>query len=535
MAITPVGSSTSFSNTSSTAISTPLPAGVLEGDLLVWVLGNQNNSAITPDDLGWTTIEADNGTALGGLVVARFADSSEPASYTATTGGGGRSACAMIALRGVDPAILDAATPAPVTDYDTGAEAVGFPNGTTVTAGAWLCAAAMVVVSSGGAAPNFTTTNLDSLDVESATTAGSGAHVGAAFAHAELAAAGSRTPTIALASNPNRSIGITFMLRPAADEPATIEGAGAAQAPAAQGDGAGTLEVEGEAAVDAAAAQADAAGAVEIVGDGDAVAPAAQADGAGDVEAPGIEGDGAAIAPAAEAAAAGDLEISGAGDVDAPGAEGDGVGQLELTGAGDAAAPGAQASAAGDVEISGSGSAEAPVADVDAAGQLEISGEGVAQAPAAAAAGEGSVVEPGASVGHAVAPPAEAAGAGTVSIAGEGAGAAPGATAAAEGDVEIPATGAGEAPGAAASGAGDLVVAGTGAAAAAAAQAAADGDVEDPDAPDPTPAERTLVIAAESRVTAIAAPTSRRVTVAAAPPASRRYTVAAESRTVTFT
>lgn len=141
------------------------------------------------------------------------------------------------------------------------------------------------------------------------------------------------------------------------------------------------------------------------------------------------------------------------------------------------------------------------------AGAGGITGSGVSVAPAGAAAGSGSAAVAG--TGAAVAAPVVAAAVGQLVVAGAGVTMAPAATAVAGGTVAVAGVGASIAPAGVASGACAVLISGAGASVAPA------GIASGSSAPPPeTPAERTLVIPAESRQLVVAAE-PRTLTIAA--------------------
>lgn len=211
MAITHVASTSSFANVGSTTVTTDVPAGVTAGDLLVWVIRNQNATAITAPS-GWTEAQQTTQTGLAVVVLYRYAGSSEPASYSATTPSG-RQASTMTALRGVHASTVLDATP---LGGVTGTGNPAFNEVTTATADAVVLAVCGSTRGSGGSI-DVTGTNADGgIVAESATNAGSGTNIGGAVVLEQMPTPGAFTPTVTMNATMTRSSGQVFALKPAA-------------------------------------------------------------------------------------------------------------------------------------------------------------------------------------------------------------------------------------------------------------------------------------------------------------------------------
>lgn len=552
--LTPRTPSVAFSSTTRTSCPLDVPAGTAEDDLMIALVAIQNATAL-PDQTGWNSQEIVGATALSWGLYWRWATASEPSSYSFDHNSA-RDAGIMLAIPGVDPTTPIIAES--VEEHGTGNRAFNEVDPGAVEAVVFAC---LSMTEAAPDQPEVSGTNCDSIVGQEASEAGGGQNVGVAILQEYLASGGAFTPTYTITTGTlTRSGVIALAVKPAAGG-GTVEGSGAAVAPAGGASGFGAVRLSGSGSAAPPAGAAGGAGAVGLTGSGAAAAAAGQASGAGTVEEPPtVDGSGAAVAPAGEAAGAGTvtvsgsgaaaaatgsaagagaLELDGSGAASGPAGEAAGEGDLELGGSGAAAAAAGEAAGDGGVAIAGSGAAAGPVGQAAGSGGLELDGSGAPTAPAGEAEGSGTVLEPGASVGHVVAPPGEAAGAGTVGLEGAGAPAAPPGAAAGDGEVETSGTGATEGPPGAAAGTGGLEVDGSGSAVTAAGTASGAGTVTGSDGgmgphSGPTPAERTLVIPAESRVVAVEVEL-RRLSLALPTPAVRRYTVAAERRSVTFT
>lgn len=142
MAIAQRGSATiGYGGAGSCAVS--VPAGVVDGDVLIVFLGNDSGTAGTLGGLtGWTLVRDDND---GGGVTLRLASyrrvaSSEPASYTFTCTGALPLGGVMTAWSGVDTTTPTDGSNGTVVSGSAGTT-ISAPSVTTATAnGALLCA-----------------------------------------------------------------------------------------------------------------------------------------------------------------------------------------------------------------------------------------------------------------------------------------------------------------------------------------------------------------------------------------------------------
>ena len=212
MAISLVAVTNAPGSTSSvTSFATNVPAGVADGDLLIWTLVG-NNVTVAPTPSGWNVWQANTTTGLNQSTFYRVA-SSEPSSYTATGLTSARWGSAMLALRGVDTT-----TPIDVTfpTRNAGTTALTYPAITPATAGAWVVAIGAVLASAQGTDIAWTAGNLDAVDTDVGSAVAAATNAFASHGHFAWTS-GAFTPT-GPATSPvgglSRTIGATTAVRP---------------------------------------------------------------------------------------------------------------------------------------------------------------------------------------------------------------------------------------------------------------------------------------------------------------------------------
>lgn len=410
----------SVSTGTGTSITTPEPPGVQAGDALFWCQSNQNATPL-PLPSGWDAeVEGDAGTALAGAVFRRLAPASRPGSYTSTGTPNGKSACVMVALRDFDPALFDVATPVALSNFNAAAEPIVLPGITTATDGAWVCGIAIGCTASGVGRLDFTGTNADSLDVQSQSDAG-GANVGVAFVHEVMTAAGSFTPTVSTNVNPNRHVGITIAIKPAAAGGTEDLSGGGSTSTITSATGAGDASESAEAgSTSVAQVQATGSGVGGEVSEAGSIATIqtdAIGSGSGSEDASG--GQSTSIATIATGSGTGTEQGSvGADSVVSIQATGSGTGVEEASGGGTAtvgivATGGGQGSTSGGgtENLASGGTASVGIGAVGAGSGSETSGIG-ASPTIVIAADTGKVVTESAQAGSAAAVAALPVGAG---------------------------------------------------------------------------------------------------------------------------
>ena len=201
-----------------TSLATNVPAGVQDGDLLLWTLvGNNNTAAPTPS--GWTVWKTSTTTAHNQSTFYRVA-SSEPASYTATGLASGRWGAGMLALRGVDQT-----TPADITfpAQVNGTSTLTYPAATPVTAGAWIVAIGSINGPSGTTNVNWSAGNVTTVQTDFGSNVSAQVNAFGSQGTFESWSSGAFTPT-----GPQddvvsaRSIGNTTVVRPSAGGTTTV-------------------------------------------------------------------------------------------------------------------------------------------------------------------------------------------------------------------------------------------------------------------------------------------------------------------------
>lgn len=200
-----------------TSFATNVPAGVADGDLLIWTLV-ANNVTVAPTPSGWSVWQTNSTTGLNQSSFYRIA-SSEPSSYTASGLTSARWGAAMIALRGVDTTTpQDVSFPAAIN----GTTAFSWPAITPATSGAWVLAISAMQLSGTGITDVTWTGGNVTVDSD-AGAATSNANPFVSHGHASWSS-GAFTPT-GPTSSPvgglSRTIGATTAVRPAGATPQT--------------------------------------------------------------------------------------------------------------------------------------------------------------------------------------------------------------------------------------------------------------------------------------------------------------------------
>lgn len=240
MAITLVGSTTAEAS-ATTGVTNNVPAGVVNGDLLVWIVGQTTATLIATPTAGWTALQTGANTAVSLHVWYRFA-ASEPASYITPARTASRGSGVMLAYRGVHATTpFDVTTPA----FVGGTTTTTCPAVTPVTAGAWVGSAVSVNVASGvvNTVLSSGNTTIDGQVTSTQAASSNNASGGSHFAWTS----GAFTPAWSASNATVRTLGGSFVLRPAAGGPATLQGAAALTATS-------TLTVAGIVAKEAAVA-----------------------------------------------------------------------------------------------------------------------------------------------------------------------------------------------------------------------------------------------------------------------------------------
>lgn len=202
--------STTVEATGTAAIVNNVPAGTVNGDLLIWRHSN-TTATVTATPAGWTLLTSLTATATSMVIWWRIA-ASEPASYSTGALTAGRSIGIMSAFSGVDNATpFDVATPTPVA----GTTAVTCPAITPVTAGAWVLGFGDVNVASGVINTTFSSSNLTAIDAQVTSTQAAATNNVGATGHFAWSS-GAFTPAYTTSNASVRSIGATAALRPAA-------------------------------------------------------------------------------------------------------------------------------------------------------------------------------------------------------------------------------------------------------------------------------------------------------------------------------
>jgi hypothetical protein len=196
-----------------TTIAQTVPAGVVNGDFLLWVIAQGTATNPATDPAGWTRLRFATTTNDSLDAWYRIA-SSEPASYNSPTLTSAQTVTAMAAYSGVDTVTpLDVAIPAATA----GTTAVTFNAITPVTPGAWVLGLAALGYASSTTVPgasDATSTNL-SIDVQNRNTTSTNViHVIDAIGHAAWSS-GAFTPNMSAPATLARTIGQSVALRPA--------------------------------------------------------------------------------------------------------------------------------------------------------------------------------------------------------------------------------------------------------------------------------------------------------------------------------
>jgi len=191
-----------------TTFATNVPAGVANGDLLLWTLVTNSINPATAQ-AGWSTWSTGTTTGLSQTTFWRYA-SSEPASYTATGLGSGRWGGAMVAYRGVDQTTpQDISFPA----SNQGTTATTYPQVSPITSGAWIVPIGSIVGPSAVVDVTWVAGNVDVLDTDAGSNTGS-TNEFVCHGH-ELWTSGSFTPTgPTTGTTSTRTLGTTTVIRP---------------------------------------------------------------------------------------------------------------------------------------------------------------------------------------------------------------------------------------------------------------------------------------------------------------------------------
>lgn len=222
MAITVGNSATASTVQAATAITQTVPAGVSDGDFLLWTLSTSTATVTFPSTpTGWLVWQA--ATSVGttvqeGQVTWYRVASAEPASYSLTLSSA-RYASEMRAFGGVDTTTpQDVANPTPVTNA-SGAAAP--PAITPVTAGALIFAIASNNAASGVTNTTYSSTNLTSV-VGVTSTSTSTVNTATGWGLFTTWASGAFTPNLAPTGTISRGVAMTSALRPAAGRVRTL-------------------------------------------------------------------------------------------------------------------------------------------------------------------------------------------------------------------------------------------------------------------------------------------------------------------------
>lgn len=208
------GTPTTSEAAASTGITTNVPVGVANGDLLVWIT-SQTTANLIAVNAGWT--ERQNGVSgASSLQVWYRVASSEPASYTTAARSAARAWGVMLAFSGVN-----ATTPWDVTESAmvAGTTAVACPAVTPVTAGAWVLSAATGLVALGVIDTTASSSNT-TVDVSTTSTSGAATNMAGGSSHFAWSS-GAVTPAWTLSNTTTRTIGAALALRPAGSAAAT--------------------------------------------------------------------------------------------------------------------------------------------------------------------------------------------------------------------------------------------------------------------------------------------------------------------------
>src|SRR5262252_2681506 len=153
------------SGAAATSFTTNVPAGVANGDLLIWTLTG-NTVSVPGAPSGWNAWQLNSTTAICQGNYYRIA-SSEPASYTYSGLTSNRWGGSMLALRGVDTTTpIDVAFPS----RNAGTTTLTYPAITPATAGAWVLAIGSIVTAATGVTDiTWTVGNLTAVDTDCGT------------------------------------------------------------------------------------------------------------------------------------------------------------------------------------------------------------------------------------------------------------------------------------------------------------------------------------------------------------------------------
>lgn len=201
--------STTTESTGTAAIVNNVPAGTVNGDLLVWRY-SETGTNIPTTPAGWTLATSGSTTSTSVTIWYRVA-SSEPASYTTgTLVTSGRHIGIMSAYSGVDNTTpFDVATPALVA----GTTATTCPAITPVTVGAWVLGIGNANVGTGVINTTFSSGNLTAVDAQVTSTNGAQTNNVGATGHFAWTS-GAFTPTYTTSNASVRTLGASLALRP---------------------------------------------------------------------------------------------------------------------------------------------------------------------------------------------------------------------------------------------------------------------------------------------------------------------------------
>lgn len=203
--------STTVEGATTVAITNNVPAGVVNGDLLLWRISD-TTTTIPATPAGWTLLVSGTATATMVVIWWRIA-ASEPASYTtAAFATAGRRIGIMSAYSGVDTTTpFDVATPALVA----GTTAITCPAITPISAGAWVLGVANATVALNVTTTTFSSANLNAIDSQKTSTSTTATNDVGAIGHFAWTS-GAFTATYTASQTMVRTLGGSIALRPAA-------------------------------------------------------------------------------------------------------------------------------------------------------------------------------------------------------------------------------------------------------------------------------------------------------------------------------
>jgi hypothetical protein len=211
----PIALSGTPSTTNNTAAGTTLtvnvPAGIANGDLLIWHM-IANNATVASTPAGWNVVKTGTTTTHNQSIFWRVA-ASEPASYTHAALTSAKWTFSMYAFSGVDNTTpLDIAS-ASIPAMTAGTTAVTLPAITPVTAGAWIIGTGSAIGAT-TATFAFSSSNSDGTVVlNQPATSGVNPSHGTFW---EAWVSGAFTPLVTFTGTSTRTLGSTYALRPSA-------------------------------------------------------------------------------------------------------------------------------------------------------------------------------------------------------------------------------------------------------------------------------------------------------------------------------